>query len=56
MNKAFQFSSEIKELVSGLFLNKVDSLEGITGSQWAQLEVKEEEVVLEMEEQEKKAE
>lgn len=56
MNKSFQFSSEIKELVSGLFLNKVDSLEGITGSQWAQLEVKEEEVFLEMEEQEKKAE
>lgn len=26
MNKQFQFSSEIKELVSALFLNKVDSL------------------------------
>lgn len=55
MNKSFQFSSEIKELVSALFLNKVDSLEDISSSKWAQLEVKQEEVFVEMEEQEKNA-
>lgn len=37
LNKSFQFSSEIKALVSALFLNQINSLEVISSSQWAQL-------------------